>query len=66
MRKVLSVALLVMVLACSAHAGDQHASDAPAPATFGDVHSGDIHTVDIHNGAAATFVQVVLNLLALS
>lgn len=86
MRKVLSVALLVVVLAGSARAGvlvgdrvppppgDAHTSDLHG----GDLQPGDMPTVDapspgdilvggdIHTGAAATFVQVVLHLLALS
>jgi hypothetical protein len=81
MRKVLSVSLLIMLLVCSARADTSPGvliADAPAPATFGDIHTvdlqpGDMHTGDIpstdghlQNGAAVAFVQVVLNLLALS
>jgi hypothetical protein len=81
MRKALSVSLLIMLLACSALADPKPGvlvGDAQAPTTFGDIQPGDQHTSDasspgdvhtgsdIQTGAAATFVQVVLNLLALS
>jgi hypothetical protein len=75
MRKALSVFLLIILLACSALADPNPGvliADAPAPIA-GDVHTGELQPGDvpstdgdIQNGAAATFMQVVWNLLALS
>lgn len=77
MRKTLGVCLLSLLLTCSASAGImQNESPAPptAPAVQGPTTDGDIDTgataktADgiMEDGAAITFMQVVLNLLALS
>ena len=79
MCKSLGAFLLALLLTCSVSAGIMP-NDAPAPppsqpatavqepTTFGDLQPGDVPSTDgdIQNGAAITFMQVVLNLLALS
>lgn len=80
MRKAIRASALILLLTCSAQAGwIQNDSPAPppsqpAPAVQGPTADGDMSagataaTVDgiIENGAAATFAEVLLNLLALS
>ncbi len=81
MRKTLTTAALVLVLTCPALAGEMHTPAAPTPtppqpagATQGPSTDGEISTGttapnadgDIQYDAAATFIQVILNLLALS
>lgn len=81
MRKTLTIAALVLALGCPVFAGEMNAPVAPAPPpsqpaptiqepiTDGEMSAGaTAPTTDgiIQNEAAATFVQVVLNLLALS
>jgi hypothetical protein len=76
MRKTLGVCLLVLLLTGSASAGiigndapapppSQPATVAQEPTTDGIMPNG-APDGDMDNGAAATFLQVVLNLLALS
>jgi hypothetical protein len=80
MRKTLGVCLLVLLLTGTASAGiipndapapppSQPATAVQEPSTDGDIETGvTAPTADgyMGNGTAATFVQVVLNLLALS
>jgi hypothetical protein len=78
MSKAIRASALVLLLACSAQAGwIQNGSPAPpqsAPAVQGPTTGGEIDTgattptADgiMQNEAAATFTQVLLNLLALS
>lgn len=81
MRKTLTTAALVLALSCPAFAGIMHTPVAPEPpppqsapaaqepTTDGEMSAGaTAPTADGHmqNGAAATFVQVMLSLLALS
>ena len=79
MRNAIRASVLMLALCCPAFAGNipnppgVTTTPTPAPAvqettTFGDLQPGELPTSggDIQNGAAATFMQVVLNLLALS
>jgi hypothetical protein len=81
MRKTLTTAALVLALTCPAFAGEMHTPVAPTPtplqpagATQWPTMDGEICTGvtatdadgDLQNDAAATFIQVLLNLLALS
>lgn len=81
MRKTLTTAALVLALSCPAFAGIMHTPVAPEPpppqpasamrevTTDGEMSAGATSlTADGHmqNGAAATFVEVVLALLALA
>ena len=80
MRKALGVLALVLALTCSAQAGymqngsPEPPPPQPAPAVQGPTTDGEIDTgvtaatADgyMGNGAAATFIEVALNLLALS
>jgi hypothetical protein len=80
MRKTLTTAALVLALCCPVFAGEMNTPVAPAPppsqpasaiqepTTDGEMSAGVMApTADgiMGNGAAATFVQIVLNLLAL-
>ncbi len=80
MRKAITVSALLLALTCPASAGDMQngvtgtPQPTPAPAVQGPTTDGEIDTgatdttADsiIQDGAAATFAQVLLNLLALS
>jgi hypothetical protein len=80
MRKAISVSALLLALTCSAYAGDMQngvtgtPQPTPAPASQGPTPDGEIDTGataatadgEMQNGAAVTFFEVVLNLLALS
>jgi len=73
MRKTLMASVLLLVFIGSAHAGIVLTPPAPQPATAVQEPTTDgvIHTPlttggEIQNGAVTTFVQMVLNLLALS
>lgn len=76
MRKTLGVCLLVLLLACSASAGimqngspepppPQPAPAVQEPITDGEIPNGAADGI-MQNEAAASFVEVLLNLLALS
>jgi hypothetical protein len=79
MRKTLGISLVVLLLTCSVNAGimaneSPAPPSQPAPAVQGPTTDGEMDTGltapntegDMQNDAAATFIQVVLNLLALS
>ena len=76
MRKTLTTVALVLTLCCPVFAGEMNAPPAtqpppPAPAvqepTTDGIIQNDASDGDMDNGAAAaTFAQVLLNLLALS
>lgn len=77
MMKAIRVSAMVLALVGSAHAGEVLTPPAPQPppsqavqepTTFGALQPDDVPSTDgdIQNDAAITFVQVVLNLLALS
>jgi hypothetical protein len=80
MRKAISVLVLVLALACSTYAGEmpngtpapppsQPATVVQGPTTDDEISTGAAAPAAdgiIQNGAAFTFAQVLLNLLALS
>jgi hypothetical protein len=77
MRKSIQASLLMLALAVSSYAGDMQCgvTDTPPPPPASAVQeqptAGEISTPlttdgDLHTGAELTFVEVLLNLLALS
>ncbi len=77
MRKVISVLALSLALTCSASAGDiqngvtgtppqQPATAVQDQPTGGEIQNPQTTDGEIQNGAAATFAELVLTLLALS
>lgn len=77
MRKAISILVLALTLTCSTYAGEMPngapapPTPQPTPAVQEPTTDGIINTplttdADMQNDAAVTFMQVILNLLALS
>jgi hypothetical protein len=65
MRKIISVAALLLALTCPAYAGEiQNDSPKPPTSTAQEPTNGVMTTGDIQNDAADTLTQITLNLLA--